>query len=149
MPCKSYYCTRGIRSYARRGSTDSRRPRTETPGPCLWLLRPACPAPGRCCCLGAAHEWWLGWQAAVHKALEKKERTDSWGADCEAQHSLRKTAHLPGTLPEVSPCTALILQTRLPQRARRGGWLWWVLPSSPSPQVKGTRLGRVRGIPHI
>ena len=76
MPCKSYYCTRGIRSYARRGSTDSRRPRTETPGPCLWLLQPACPAPGRCRCLGTAHEWWLGWQAAVHKALEKKERTE-------------------------------------------------------------------------
>ena len=131
MPCKVYYCTQGIRSYAHPGSKDSRRPRTETLRPCLWPLQPACPAPGHCHCLDTAHEWWLGWQAAVRKVLEKKEKT---GAVCEVQRSLKKTAPLTGTLPEVSPCTAppargaggvtAVSAPQLSSTTSEGDWTW-------------------------
>lgn len=84
---KLYYCTQDIRSYACLGSKDSRRPRTETLRPWLWLLQPACPVPGQMSLLfNTTHEWCLGWQAAVHKVLHT-------GTEHRVQHKPEHLQH--------------------------------------------------------
>lgn len=117
MPCKSYYCTQSIRSYAHPDVEDSRRPRTETLRPCQWLLRPACPGPGHCRRLGTAPEWWPGWQAAVHKVLKEKwksrpVRSGLWSPTFPHKDSVSQEwqgSHLPARAP--LPYSAVFLWT--------------------------------------
>lgn len=113
---------------------DFRRPRTETLRPCPWLLQPACPEPDHCHCLDTALEWWLGWQAVVHKVLKKSKKQNLWEAICEVQHSLRKTAYPENGRGHISLHLCPSSQCRLP--LERCGVAEWVLLSSPPPKAK-------------